>query len=231
VLIRIGTSGFSFPKWRGSFYPKPLPSKDWLSFYAQHLPTVEVNNTFHRMPSRSVLERWGQSVVAGFVFALKAPQRITHYKRLLNVGEDVEWLCRTASVLGPSLGPVLFQLPPHLPKDLGRLAALLDALPSEIRAAFEFRHASWHDEEVRALLRSRPAALCVADVEGADTPTVQPPAGAFGYLRLRRGRYTEAALRDWIQWIRAQAWQEAFVYFKHEEDAPALAQRMLALAG
>ena len=129
---------------------------------ARHLSTVEVNNTFHRMPSRSVLERWGQSVTAGFVFALKAPQRITHHKRLPNVGEDVEWLCRTASVLGPSLGPVLFQLPPHLPKDLARLAALLDALPSEIRA---------------------------------------------------------------------QEWQESFVYFKHEEDAPALAQRMLALAG
>ena len=229
MKVFAGTSGFSYDGWAGTFYPEDLRADERLSFYATKLPAVEINNTFYRMPKPELLARWAAEVPPLFQFALKASQRITHIKRLKETGDEVKFLLGSARQLGPKLGPVLYGLPPNLKKDVPRLSAFLALLPTDVKAAFEFRNATWLDEEVFSLLRSARAALCVADDEKGTTPlaTTAP----WGYLRLRREDYAEADLAAWADKVRGAGWEEAYVFFKHEEEgaAPALARRFLEL--
>jgi uncharacterized protein YecE (DUF72 family) len=222
--LRVGTSGWSYKEWRGGFYPDALPADRMLRAYAERLPTVEVNNTFYRLPRASVLEGWAAETPETFRFALKASRRITHFRRLREAGDETGYLLRTAATLGARLGAILFQLPPNLPKDVSRLESFLAILPPGTPAAFEFRHPSWLDEEVFERLRAREAALCVADrgEEGElETPVVAT--APFGYLRLRRERYSAPDLADWAARIAEQPWREAFAYFTHELEGPVLA--------
>ncbi|HTP25561.1 MAG TPA: DUF72 domain-containing protein [Anaeromyxobacteraceae bacterium] len=231
MRILAGTSGYSYPKWRGIFYPESLPAERMLSFYATQLDTVEANATFYRMPRRDMLARWRAQVPEGFVITLKAPQRVTHVKRLRETEDAIGAFYGAASALGAALGAVLYQLPASLRKDLPRLTDFLAILPSGVRSAFEFRHPSWFADDVYAALSGAGAALCLADSEEATTPTV--PTADFGYLRLRRPDYGEASLRSWTERIAAQRWSEALVYFKHEEAArgPALALLLRQMSG
>jgi uncharacterized protein YecE (DUF72 family) len=245
---RVGTSGFSYDEWVGPFYPDDLPGAGRLAYYAARLPAVEINNTFYRMPSAQVLAGWAARVPDGFRFALKAPRRITHAAKDADPSDAIAHLFHTVESLGDRLGLVLFQLPPWAQRDLGRLRAMLALVPPGRRVAFEFRHASWQDEAVHAVLREAGAALCAADFgepersEGdqrargeRSEPRESVPIVAtapFGYLRLRAAAYDDAQLAAWVDAIRAQPWQEAFVFFKHEDAgaAPLLARRMLAIA-
>ena len=235
MRVRVGTSGYSYKAWKGTFYPTDLPDAAMLSHYAGRLPTVEINNTFYRMPSRSVLERWAAEVPADFCFVLKASQRITHQRRLTAAAApDVAYFVETASTLGPRLGPLLFQLPPFLKKDAVRLREFLALLPPGSRAAFEFRHASWFDDEVYGVLRDGGGTLCSADTdESGDEGAPVVPTASWGYLRLRRAEYGDADLAAWADRIRAQPWDEAFVFFKHEDAGvgPALAARLMGRLG
>jgi uncharacterized protein YecE (DUF72 family) len=230
MRLRAGTSGYSYPAWKGRFYDATLPASRMLAAYAARLPTVEVNATFYRMPKASTLAGWRAEVPPGFVFALKAPQRVTHVKRLAGVEEDVAFFLRAAAELGDGLGPVLWQLPPSLRKDLPRLRDFLALLPRGGRSAVEFRHESWHADDVLAALSEAGVALCLADDEVRSTPLAAT--AGFGYLRLRRPDYDEAALARWVEAVRAQPWTDAFVFFKHEDEArgPELALRFGALA-
>jgi uncharacterized protein YecE (DUF72 family) len=212
-----GTSGYSYKEWLGSFYPDKLPAKEMLRYYAGHFPTVEINNTFYRMPAESMLAGWVNEVPASFRFTLKAPQRITHQKRLREAEQEVAEVLRRAAALGGQLGMILFQLPPFLRKDLPRLKDFLAALPPSLRVAMEFRHESWQDDEVYAALRERGAALCVADTDEGDTPFVCT--ADSGYLRLRRTHYDDKDLSAWAERVAAQPLQRAYVYFKHEDEA------------
>jgi uncharacterized protein YecE (DUF72 family) len=217
MRILAGTSGYSYPAWKGAFYPAGLPASQMLSAYAARLPAVEINATFYRMPQPKTLATWRGEVPPSFVFALKAPQRITHQKRLAGAADEVGFFLRTAAELGGSLGPVLWQLPPTFRKDLPRLRAFLELLPRGGRSAFEFRHASWHSDDVLATLSEAGAALCIADDEHATTPLAAT--AGFGYLRLRRPDYDDAALARWAATVRAQPWTDAYVFFKHEDEA------------
>jgi uncharacterized protein YecE (DUF72 family) len=210
-----GTSGYSYKEWLGHFYPEKLPADEMLGYYARQLPTVEINNTFYRMPAEALLERWAREVPEGFSFTLKAPRRITHMKQLKEVGSDVSEFVRRAASLGDKLGVLLFQLPPFLRKDLPRLRDFLAALPEGRHAAVEFRHASWLDEEVYETLRAHSAILCVADTEETTTPWVCT--SDWAYLRLRRPLYEERDLRVWIERLSGQSLERAYVYFKHED--------------
>jgi uncharacterized protein YecE (DUF72 family) len=227
VRIRAGTSGYAYPEWKGTFYPADLPAKSFLPYYAGRFDTVEVNNTFYRMPSEALLAGWAAAVPESFVFAMKAPQAITHRKRLKDAADPVAQLAVASQALGSRRGPVLFGLPPNLKQDLPRLEAFLDAMPSGIRAAFEFRHPSWFDDSVFEALRRRDAALCVAESEDLVTPLVATT--RWGYLRLRRPDYDDAAVAGWAERVATQPWEEAFVYFKHEDSGtgPRLAAAFL----
>ncbi len=236
MRLYTGTSGWSYPAWKGSFYPEDLPAKGMLAFYAGRLPAVEINNTFYRMPKSEVLAGWRARAGERFRFALKAPQRITHQKRLREAGEETAYFLRTAETLGEALGPVLFQLPPNFKLDVPRLEGFLDVLAAErpeTRAAFEFRHASWRDDGAHAALRSRGCAWCVADTDEEPAGEIVSTA-AWGYLRLRRDReYQDAELAEWAARVRAQPWDEAYVFFKHEDEGvgPRLAGRFRELFG
>src|SRR5262245_13766148 len=194
----VGTSGYSYPEWKGSFYPAKLPAKQMLGFYAARFPTVEINNTFYRPPTASVLEAWAAQVPTDFRFALKAPQQITHIHKLADVGELVSSFLEAAGILRERLGPLLFQLPPHFQKDAARLRSFLALLPPGCRAALEFRHPSWFDDEVFGLLRDHRAGLCIADA-AADLAVPFVATTDWGYLRLRRPDYDDAALRAWAK--------------------------------
>lgn len=236
MRIRVGTSGYSYAPWRGSFYPEGLAPEEWLSFYATRFASVEINNTFYRLPRREVLARWADDVRAhsDFVFVLKASQRITHRKRLVGAESEMEYLLGNAAALGPAFGPLLFQLPPFLRQDAARLREFLKLLPAPRRAAFEFRHASWGSDEVRSALREAGAAWVVSDADDEPFEGALPDTADWGYLRLRRSDYDEAALRAWAERILARPWREAFVFFKHEDDGPqgpAKAARFLELLG
>jgi uncharacterized protein YecE (DUF72 family) len=228
MRLHVGTSGFSYDAWKGPFYPEDLPASGRLAFYAARFGTVEINNTFYRMPTTKVVEQWASQVPEGFQFVLKAPKRITHEKRLKEVGDSVAYLFATAAVLGAKLGPVLFQLPPFLKKDLAALDHLLSMIPAGRRAALEFRHASWDDDEVRALLRAKDAALCAADTDEEPLTAIAPTA-SWGYLRLRRVSYEPADLAAWVERVRTQSWTDAFVFFKHEDEGtgPRFAEALL----
>ena len=214
-----GTSGYSYKEWVGSFYPEKLPAPAMLRYYAERFPTVEINNTFYRMPAESVLEHWAEEVPEGFAFTLKAPRRITHMKQLKEVEADVAEFARRAGVLEKKLGMLLFQLPPFLKKDLARLQSLFAGLPAGLRAAVEFRHDSWRDDEVYGTLRAHGGILCVAenDDDEGDTPLVVT--SDIAYLRLRRTDYKEEDLRAWMGRIARQPLSRAYVYFKHEDEA------------
>jgi uncharacterized protein YecE (DUF72 family) len=229
VKIAIGTSGFSYAEWKGSFYPEDMKPDGMLRYYAERMNAVEINNTFYRMPKPELLTSWASQVPEGFSFALKAAQRITHQKRLKEAGEETAYFLKTAAALESRLGPILFQLPPNLKKDAARLAAFLELLPAGTRGAFEFRHESWFDQETFDLLRARAMALCIAEDESLATP---PEATAgWGYLRLRRQDYSDDDVAAWAARLKAMPWTDAFVFFKHEEagTGPRLAARMRTL--
>jgi len=227
MRVLTGTSGYAYKEWKGSFYPAELKADDFLRYYAGALGTVEINNTFYRMPTEKVLAQWAGQVPDGFIFVLKASQKITHRKRLKECAPELQYFLRTANALGARLGPTLFQLPPNLKKDMDRLLDFLSLLPQTWRAAMEFRHASWFDEDVLDALRRHNVALVAADTDPEESDLVVPFAATadWGYLRLRRSAYGMAALDAWAARVRAQTWRETFVFFKHEDGAtgPALA--------
>src|SRR5262249_23830264 len=180
MAVLIGTSGYNYPEWRGTFYPAGFPTSKMLHYYAERFSTVEINYTFYRMPSAKTLAGWDADTPDSFCFALKAPQRITHFARLKDVDEPLRYFVDTARQLGPKLGPNLFQLPTNFKQDLGRLEDLMARLPTGLRYAFEFRHPSWLDEAVYARLERTNAALCIADTGEATTPMIA--SADFGYL-------------------------------------------------
>ncbi|MFQ5745853.1 MAG: DUF72 domain-containing protein [Gemmatimonadota bacterium] len=231
----VGTSGYSYREWKGSFYPADLPNGEMLRHYGSRLPAVEINNTFYRLPKESVLAGWAQQVPADFRFVLKASRRITHFKRLKGAEDETGYLLRTAGALGDRLGVVLFQLPPNLKKDAERLSDFLDGLGAPERATFEFRHDSWFDGEIYDLLQGKGAALCFADTDEASDDALERfvSTAPWGYLRLRRATYDGPALEAWAERISGQAWEHAYVFFKHEDGGagPEMAERFLALAG
>jgi len=230
VKLRVGTSGYSYKEWVGSFYPPKTPANRMLRCYGERLDTVEINNTFYRMPTAPMLERWTGEVPEHFRFVLKAPKRITHDRKLQEVDDAVRALIDAASVLGPRLGPFLFQLPPFFRKNLEVLGEFLGRL-GPVRAAFEFRHPTWFDDSVYDLLRAHGVALCFADTEDGEPPAVATT--SWGYLRLRRPDYDDARLSDWVERVRQQPWEEAYVFFKHEDEGkgPQMAARFRELAG
>jgi uncharacterized protein YecE (DUF72 family) len=227
--VRVGTSGFAYKEWKGSFYPEDIKAKDMLRYYGTQFRSVEINNTFYRMPSETVLREWAEQVPDAFMFVLKAPQLITHRKRLKDAESPVALFFERAGALGPRLGPLLFQLPPNLKKDMARLTTFLALVPEDRRVALEVRHESWYDDEVYGALRTRDVALCIADTEEALTP-LQATAD-WGYLRLRRVEYTTTDLQEWCARIASQPWRDAFVFFKHEDEAtgPKLARQFMSM--
>ncbi|HEX7706981.1 MAG TPA: DUF72 domain-containing protein [Thermoanaerobaculia bacterium] len=217
--VIVGTSGYSYKEWKGSFYPADLPAAKMLSFYAQQFRTVEINNTFYRMPEEKTLSRWITEVPPDFKFVLKVPQRITHQKKLSGVEADFEHFFTVATALGPALGPVLVQLPPYLRKDVAKLESLLSLVPEGRSCAVEVRHASWLDAEVYDVLRARNAALVAADTDEVGEPdALITPTGNWGYLRLRRTDYSEADLTAWARRVEAKDWTTAWIFFKHEDE-------------
>ena len=217
--ILVGTSGWSYKEWKGSFYPADLPADDMLRHYAGRLPAVEINNSFYRIPKEKVLLEWAEQVPPGFRFVLKASRRITHINRLSAADDSLDYFLRTVNCLGDRRGPTLFQCPPSLRKDLELLRDFLARVPPTWQTAMEFRHQSWFNEEVYEALRGHEVALVTVDEDEASTPLV--PTASWGYLRLRRTEYDQDALRAWADRIRAQPWTEAYAFLKHEEDSPA----------
>jgi uncharacterized protein YecE (DUF72 family) len=230
MTLRIGTSGYSYKEWKGVFYPEDLKAADMLSYYAQRLGTVEINNTFYRLPTVKLLEGWASQVPESFRFVLKVSQKITHFKRLKGVEEEMGFLVDSARALGPRLGAFLVQIPPNLPRDDQRLATFLDLLPTDIHAAFEVRHPSWLVPEVFALLEKHAVALVASQTDEAPNPDVTRTA-PWGYLRLRKTSYQPSELDAWSRRIAEMGWEEAFVFFKHEQIAPDLAAKFTAAAG
>jgi uncharacterized protein YecE (DUF72 family) len=229
--VYAGSSGYSYKEWKGPFYPKDLPDAQMLRFYGERFRTVEINNTFYRMPKASVLEEWASNVSGDFKFVIKASRQITHIKRLKEVEDSVSYLLKVAEALKERLGPLLFQLPPYLRKDAARLREFLGLLPKGTRAAFEFRHQSWFDDEIFNLLREHCAVLCIAEAENdLEIPFVST--ADWGYLRLRRPDYGDPELKEWMQKLRQQNWGDVFVFFKHEDEgkAPLMAKRFMELA-
>ncbi|MBA2458337.1 MAG: DUF72 domain-containing protein [Gemmatimonadales bacterium] len=219
MRILVGTSGWSYKEWKGSFYPADLPADGMLRHYASRLPAVEINNSFYRLPNEKVLLDWAGQVPAKFRFVLKASRRITHINRLADEDGSLDYFLRTANVLGERLGPTLFQCPPSLKRDMPRLRDFLARVPRTWRAAFEFRHDSWFGDELYDALREHEAALVTVDEDEGTSPLA--PTASWGYVRLRRTAYGEGELAGWAERIRAQPWQEAFVFLKHEADSPA----------
>lgn len=232
MKIYAGTSGYGYKEWKGKFYPEKIPPKEMLRFYSGRLNAVEINNTFYHMPTESVLASWAEQVPKDFVFALKAPQVITHLKLLRNVGEETGYLFTTLSVLDSKLGPVLFQFPKSFRAERDALKDFLSLIPRNMSCAFEFRSPSWLDIEILELLRKRGCSLCTADTDENPANEIINTA-PWGYLRLRRSDYTDADLSQWMERILSQKWKRAFVFFKHEEEAKGAetAMRFLELAG
>jgi uncharacterized protein YecE (DUF72 family) len=230
VKLWVGTSGYSYKEWLGNFYPERLASKEMLRFYASRLAAVEINNTFYRLPKETMLQSWVQQVPPEFRFVLKAPQKITHVKRLNEAGPEVEYLFRVATALGSTGGPVLFQLPPYFRKNLETLQNFLSILPHDRPVAFEFRHSSWFDEDVIACLRNQNCALCLAETDETESSDLIATA-TWGYIRLRRSEYSRADLLHWKERILCQQWDHAYVFFKHEDEGigPKLAAEFLEL--
>ncbi len=237
MQIHIGTSGYGYKEWLGSFYPATLKPRAMLAHYATKLPAVEINYTFRNMPTEELVAGWAAQVPETFTFVLKAPQSITHFARLKNAGAPTREFLRATTALGPRLGAVLFQLPPNMTKDVKVLRAFLKQLRGGPRAAFEFRHPSWLEDDTLAVLRAHGAALCIAESDEADArseldaPLVST--ADWGYLRLRRTNYTRADLARWSERLRAQSWSHAFVFLKHEDSGkgPVFAAKLRKLLG
>ena len=229
-MMWVGTSGYNYPEWKGSFYPEKLPPAKMLPYYAERFPTVEINYTFYRAPNEKILQGWDAATPEQFKLTLKAPRRITHDARLRDCGDRVRQFLETAAVLGPKLGALLFQLPPNLKKDLALFDAFLETFPPRVCAAFEFRHMSWLDEEIYDRLRARNLALCVADSEKLSTP-VEITAD-YAYFRLRDEGYGPADIERWARVIaeRTSQCRDVYVYFKHEESGkgPQFARELIA---
>lgn len=217
-MIWIGTSGYNYPEWKGSFYPAALPAAKMLPYYAERFPTVEINYTFYRMPTEKLLGGWMAQTPSPYRLTLKAPRRITHDSRLKNCGELVRGFCSVAGTLGDKLGALLFQLPPNLKVNLELFDLFLADLPPKAPAAFEFRHPSWFDETVLDRLRTRGYALCVADSETLSTPLTVT--ADFAYFRLRDEGYTPIDIAAWGDRIRESTagCRDVYVYFKHEDE-------------
>lgn len=226
----IGTSGFQYPEWKGSFYPEKISTPRMLPYYAERFSSTESNYSFRSIPSLKTINAWAAATPSRFRFSFKAPQKVTHFAKLRGSAATLRYFHEAISPLGEKMGVVLFQLPPTFKKDASLLASFLKDLPSGMRAAFEFRHQSWFDDEVFGCLRDRQVALCIAESEELATPPVAT--ADFGYLRLRREDYAPAQIKRWTRWIEEQRsrWAESFVYFKHEEHAagPKFAQQMQA---
>jgi uncharacterized protein YecE (DUF72 family) len=229
----IGTSGFQYPEWKGTFYPEKLPASKMLAFYANHFATTEINYSFRRIPSEKTIRTWSQATPKRFKFAFKAPQQVTHFARLRDCTETMDFFANAISGMEDKLGVVLFQLPPNFKRDTQLLSAFLDDLPKVIHAAFEFRHDSWFDEKLFDTLRAHNAALCIAEDEQLAAPQIAT--ADFGYLRLRREDYAKGDIVRWAEYVRSQAkqWRDAFIYFRHEESGsgPKFAQQMLNALG
>lgn len=218
MRILAGTSGYAFREWKGSFYPKELKDDGMLEFYSSKFPAVEINNTFYRLPRENVLRDWAARVPETFTFALKASQRITHHARLKEESASlVDFLLKNTAMLGARLGPLLFQLPPSLKKDVDRLRGFLGLLPSDRRYVFEFRHDSWFDDDVYAAMKERDIAMCVSEQDDVCSPVVCT--STWGYLRLHKLCYNEGELVDWARCVTAQTWTDVYVFFKHDETA------------
>jgi len=228
MRIRVGTSGWSYKAWKGSFYPSDMAAEDMLRHYATRLPTVEINNSFYRIPREKVLMDWAAQVPPEFSFVLKASRRITHINRLATDDDSLAYFMRTVNVLGDRLGPTLFQCPPSLRLDLERLRTFLSLVPRTWRAALEFRHASWFTDEVYQVLREHDAALVAAEEDEDATPLV--PTASWGYIRLRRTLYQPAELEAWAARIQSQTWSEAYVFLKHDEEGGTGPEAATALA-
>ena len=232
-MILVGTSGYNYPEWKGSFYPADLPAAKFLPYYASKFPTVEINYTFYRMPTPKLIAGWRTQVPTEFRFTLKAPKRITHDRRLraADVAESLQGFVTAAAELGPQLAALLFQLPPNFKKDVGVLNEFLSLLPPKTPAAFEFRNASWLDDAVYDALRARNIALCIADSESRETPLVST--ASYAYLRLRDEGYDDADIAQWAQTARTlgERASDVFVYFKHEDEGKgaAFGQQMMQL--
>jgi len=232
MKLFVGTSGYSYKEWKGNFYPEDLPDKKMLGYYAEHFSTVEINNTFYRIPKKEVFESWKKQVPAKFRFILKAPQIITHVKRLKTDTKDtVEYFAKVSSALGEKRGVVLFQLPPSFKLNLERLEEFISIVPEEIKAAFEFRHAEWFTDNVYNLLKKRNFALCLSDTDEEPVKEIISTAD-WGYLRLRRINYTKKNLIDWHKKIAEQNWKDAYIFFKHEEEGkgPEFASKFISMA-
>jgi uncharacterized protein YecE (DUF72 family) len=223
----VGTSGYNYPEWRGSFYPEKFSADKMLPYYAERFSTVEINYTFYRIPNEKLLQGWAEATPANFTFTLKAPRRITHDAKLQRCEDLTLTFFRTARTLGPKLATLLFQLPPTFKKDADVLRAFVELFPDDIAAAFEFRHASWLDAETYEILRARNLALCIADSEKMSTPVeVTAP---YAYVRLRDEGYQQEDIERWAATIRGLSVERAYVYFKHEEQGlgPAFARRLI----
>lgn len=230
MAIYVGTSGYSYKEWKGSFYPEKLAAKDMLPYYSERLHAVELNNTFYRMPKLEMVQSWKAQVPDNFRFSVKASQRITHFKRLKEAEAETNYMLETVGALGNALGVVLFQLPPNMKKDLERLETFLNHLPESTPATFEFRHPTWFDDDVLELLRSRNRPLCVSDTDDLPANRIDKTAD-WGYLRLRRVNYSDDDLANWIEQIKSQEWKDTYVFFKHEDEAtgPKLAAKFMEL--
>jgi uncharacterized protein YecE (DUF72 family) len=228
VLMKVytGTSGFSYKEWVGNFYPEGIKPANMLRNYAGQLGTVEINNTFYRMPKKEVLEHWKEETPEHFIFSIKASQKITHMKRLNGAEEETGFLLENLTVMGEKLGAILFQFPPYFKKNAERLSDFLGILPANTPAVFEFRDSSWFDDEIAGLLSKKNFIYCFSDMDKKETPLIKST-GDWGYLRLRRENYSDRDLAEWVKVIKSQDWKKALVFFKHEEAGigPELAKR------
>jgi uncharacterized protein YecE (DUF72 family) len=228
--LYVGTSGYSYKEWKGSFYPEKIAAKDMLPYYAERFNSVELNNTFYRLPQLSMVESWKSQVPDNFRFSVKASQRITHFKRLKEAEEATKLMLDNLAALESQLGVVLFQLPPNMKKDRERLESFLKILPHDLKATFEFRHPTWFDDDVLELLREHNRPLCVSDTDDLPAHRIDKTAD-WGYLRLRRVIYQENDLKEWVKRIKAQKWSDIYVFFKHEDEGtgPRLAAQFNSL--
>lgn len=231
-MLYVGTSGYSYKEWKGSFYPEKISPNEMLHYYASRLNAVELNNTFYRLPQKSMVESWKAQVPDNFRFSVKASQRITHLKQLKDAANETRLMLERFSAFEDRLGAVLFRLPPDMKKDIKRLEEFLKNLPADIPAAFQFEDATWFEEDdVSALLRSQNRVLCVLDTDEIRASHIEKTAD-WGYVRLRRVQYSESELKEWSKRIRAQDWKNTFVFFKHEDEGtgPKLAAQFMKLS-